>query len=194
MDFMIHLKRKIILASASPRRARLLRQMGLKFTVYPSRVKELRKIKTNCADLVKENALKKARAVAKRFKQGIIIGADTVVFVKGKVIGKPKNILEAKKILKLITENTNWVYSGIAVIDIDKSKTYTAFEKTKVVFRKLNEDEFEGLLREEVKLDRAGGIDVEGKAKSFVKEIKGDFYNIVGLPINKFRYLLSQIR
>ncbi|MCX5657943.1 MAG: Maf family protein [Candidatus Omnitrophica bacterium] len=191
---MLNTNRKIVLASASPQRARLLKQLGLKFTVCPGNIKESRKIKTTCAELVKENALKKARAVAKRFKQGIIIGVDTVVFVEGKVIGKPKNILEARKTLKLITENTNWVYSGIAVIDIDINKTYAASEKTKVIFRKLSKDEFESLLREEVRFDRAGGVDIEGKTKIFVKEIKGDFYNVVGLPVDKFKHLLSQVQ
>ncbi len=190
---MISIKRKIILASASPQRARVLKQLGLKFTVCPGNIKESRKIKTTCADLVKENALKKARAVAKKFKQGIIVGVDTVVFVRGKVIGKPKNILEAKKILKLITENTNWVYSGLAIIDVDKNKTYLDYEKTKVVFRKLNKNEFDNLLREEVKLDRAGGIDIEGKAKNFVKEIKGDFNNVIGLPLDRFKSILFQL-
>ncbi len=190
---MTDIKRKVVLASASPQRARILKELGLKFTICPSRVKETRSIKTTCAGLVKENALRKAEAVAKRLKEGLVIGVDTVVLVRGKVIGKPRNKSEARNFLELITEYPNWVYSGVSVIDIDRNKTYTACEKTKVVFRKPGKDEFEDLLREEVKFDRAGGIDIEGKAGDFVKEIRGDFFNIVGLPLNTLKTIMSKV-
>ncbi|MCM8784442.1 MAG: Maf family protein [Candidatus Omnitrophica bacterium] len=189
----IKIKRKIILASASPRRAKLFRQLGLKFIVSPPMIKERRVLKHGPAELVKANAFKKAEEVAKRFKEGIIVGADTVVFVKGKIIGKPNDYQEAKKFLRLFSRYPHWVYSGIAIIDVEKNTFYIDYEKTKVIFRKLNEKDIEDYLSDSVSLDRAGGIDIEERARKLVKEIDGDFYNIVGLPVKRFVSLIRKI-
>ncbi|MCM8778984.1 MAG: Maf family protein [Candidatus Omnitrophica bacterium] len=186
------MEREIILASRSPRRAKLLKQLGLKFIVYPSSIREERQLKRGCAKLVKRNALRKAREVAKKFKRGIVIGADTVVLVKNRVIGKPRNYKEARKFLKLFSQYPHWVYTGLAFIDIEKGEFYTTYEKTKVVFHKLSKEEIDKYLSAHLSLDRAGGIDIERRAKKLVKEIKGDFYNVVGLPLNKIKKLLTK--
>ena len=123
----------IILASRSPQRVKLLREVGLKFKVYKSKVKEKREITSSVSGLVKDNAFLKAQEAAKRFKKGVVIGFDTVVLIgKNKIIGKPKNIKDAKKDLKYLFQKPQWVYTGIAVIDLDKKRTLTDYEKTKV--------------------------------------------------------------
>ncbi|MCM8765957.1 MAG: Maf family protein [Candidatus Omnitrophica bacterium] len=190
---MLKIKGKIILASASPRRAKLLKELGLKFIIYPVKIKEERQIKQGCAKLVKRNALRKAREVAKRFKRGIVIGADTVVLVKKRLIGKPRNYREAKKFLRLFSQYPHWVYTGLAIIDIERKKCYTAYDKTKIIFHKLSDEEIDKYLSRNLSLDRAGGIDIEGEAKKLVKEIRGDFYNVVGLPIDRFKELWSKL-
>lgn len=119
--------RNIVLASRSKARQDLLRQIGLKFRVADSRVKENRLLKTSCSNLVVENALAKARDVAARYKNAIVIAADTVVLSEGKIIGKPKNIRAAFKTLKLLSHKPQWVYTGLAVIDIDNGKVFTGW-------------------------------------------------------------------
>ena len=120
-------RRRIILASRSKARQRLLKEVGLKFRVVASKTKEKRSIRTNCADLVMENALLKARDVARKRRSGLVISADTVVLVGKKIIGKPRNIKDAFRTLRLLSRKPQWVYTGIAVIDIDKDRTYTDF-------------------------------------------------------------------
>ncbi|MDD5449369.1 MAG: Maf family protein, partial [Candidatus Omnitrophica bacterium] len=114
--------RKLILASASKARQKLLKQLGLKFRVAESRVKESRRLTGGCGRLVIENALKKARDVAGRSHSGIVIAADTVVLTGGKIIGKPKNLKDAAMTLKAISRRPQWVYTGLAVIDTDNGR------------------------------------------------------------------------
>src|SRR4030042_5747418 len=103
--------RRIILASGSKARERLLKQVGLKFQVAVSHVRESRYIKTRCSDLVVSNALRKSRDVAEKFGSGIVIGADTVVLVGDKIIGKPKDKKDAFRILRLLSRRPQWVYT-----------------------------------------------------------------------------------
>ena len=124
--------RKIILASKSKARQKLLRQIGLRFQIVESRAKEEEVLKGRCSDFVIRNALKKARDVATRLDSGVVIGADTVVLVGKKIIGKPKTMADAHRALKTLAKKPQWVYTGLAVIDVNNGKIYTDFEKTKV--------------------------------------------------------------
>jgi len=184
--------RKIILASRSKARQKLLREIGLDFTVAPSKTKEKRRVKTNCADLVMENALNKAADVAKRFHSGIVISADTVVLVGKKIIGKPKSIKDAFHTLKLLSRKPQWVYTGIAVVDIDNNKTYTDFDKTKVYMYRLSDKQIKNYFRRVSPLDKAGSFDIQGFGGAFIDRIEGCFYNVVGLPMAKLARILSK--
>jgi len=184
--------RKIILASRSKARQKLLREIGLDFTVAVSNTKEKRRIRTDCADLVVENALMKAGDVAKRFRTGIVISADTVVLVGKKIIGKPKNIKDAFLTLKLLSRKPQWVYTGIAVIDIDHNKTYTDFDKTKVYMYHLSDKQIKNYFRRVSPLDKAGSFDIQGFGGVFIDRIEGCFYNVVGLPMAKLARILSK--
>ena len=123
----------LILASASAQRKNLMNLMGIPYTIVPSRKDELKKITTTCMRFVKDNALLKARDVASRTKDGIVIGADTIVYVGGKrIIGKPKDMKQAKDNLKLLMSRPHWVYTGIALIDVKAGKEIVDYEKTKI--------------------------------------------------------------
>jgi len=186
--------RKIILASASRPRQKLLRQIGLKFTVFRSKVKEAKSLgKKNCEDLVIGNAVKKAMDAAGRFDTGVVIAADTVVLVGKKIIGKPRNMKGAVSALRLLSKSPQWVYTGIAVFDIDNGKLLTDFEKTKVYMYPLSERQIKRYFKKISPFDKAGSFDVQGPGSVFIDRIEGCFYNVVGLPLAKLGKLLEKI-
>jgi septum formation protein len=185
--------RKIILASQSKARQKILKQIGLKFSVAASSVKEDAAIKRGCGDLVIANAARKAKDVAGRFSSGVVIAADTVVLAGRKLIGKPKNKTDALKILTLLSQKPHWVYSGLAVIDIDKGKMFTAHDKTKIYMCRLTDVQIKNYLKKVHVLDKAGGFDIQGPGGVFIDRIEGCFYNVVGLPLAKLAKILHRL-
>ena len=186
--------RKIILVSKSKARQKLLKQTGLRFKVAESFIREKRLLKGRCSDLVIGNALKKARAVAKKFDSGVVIAADTVVLVGKKIIGKPKSIKDAFKTLKLLSQKPQWVYTGLAVIDNDNHKTFTAYDKTKVYMYRLSDKQIRNYFKRVSPLDKAGSFDIQGLGSVFIERIEGCFYNVVGLPLAKLGKILKKTR
>ncbi len=184
--------RRIILASRSKARQNLLRQMGLKFSISSSSAKESRTMKGSCADLVIGNALDKALDAAGRLRTGVVIGADTVVLVGRKIIGKPRDLKDAYRTLRLLSRRPQWVYSGIAVVDIDNGKVYTDHEKTKVYMYPLTAAQIKNYFRKVSPLDKAGSFDIQGMGGIFIDRIEGCFYNVVGLPLAKLARLLKK--
>jgi len=185
--------RKIILASRSKARKKILKDMGIKFQVFESRIKENKSLrKKSCRELVIKNALKKARDAASRYKSGVIIAADTVVLVGKRIIGKPKDMKDAFKTLKILSKRPQRVYTGLAVIDIDKRRTFTASEKTKVHMRKLTGKDIKNYFRRTSPMDKAGSFDIQGLGGIFIDRIEGCFYNVVGLPIAKLVKILKK--
>lgn len=186
--------RKIYLATDSKARRKVFELFGLKFKVMPSRIKERKRAKgLKFSRLVKKNAEDKAKKVAKRIKSGIVISADTISVQDNLIYGKPRNLKEARKMLKKLSQRPQWVYTGIAVIDKDKNKTFLASEKTKVVMDKLNDKEINAYFREVSPLDKAGSFDIQGRGAFFIRRIEGCFYNVVGLPINKLYKMLKKL-
>lgn len=186
--------RKIILASKSKARQKLLKQTGLRFKVAESFVREKRRLKGRCSDLVIENALKKAKDVSKKFNSGVVIAADTVVLVGKRIIGKPKNIKDAFKTLKLLSQKPQWVYTGLAVIDNDNHKTFTAYDKTKVYMYRLSDKQIRNYFKRVSPLDKAGSFDIQGLGSVFIERIEGCFYNVVGLPLAKLGKILKKVK
>ncbi len=185
--------KRIILASASPQRRKLLKILGLPFSVRPSKAQEIMTITRDVAHLVKENALLKAREVAGRFRGAIVIGSDTVVYSsKGRLILKPKDLKEAKKNLKELMAHPHWVYSGVAVIDTDTGKAFVDYEKTKVFMTPLSDTAIDTYHRLVSPLDKAGGFDIEGKGALFIPRIEGCYFNVVGLPLAKLAGMLKK--
>ncbi|MDD5073212.1 MAG: Maf family protein [Candidatus Omnitrophica bacterium] len=185
--------RNIILASQSKQRQKLLRQIGLRFVSARSDVKEDMRLKSGCADLVMDNALKKAKDVAKRYRSGIVIAADTVVLSGKKIIGKPKNLGDAFRTLKLISRRPQWVYTGMAVIDIDNKKVLTDYEKTKIYMYRLSDRQIRNYFRKVSPLDKAGSFDIQGLGSVFINRIEGCFNNVIGLPLAKLAKMLKKI-
>jgi len=185
---------KLILASSSPQRKKLLKDLGVQFTIKTSRVKEANDIKTTCSALVKHNALLKARDVARKVKIGIVIGADTLVYGGNKkIIGKPRNLKEAKKILRILFSKPHWVYTGIAVVNCQTQKTIIDYEKTKVFMISLTDEEIDRYHRKVSPLDKSGGFDIEGKGSVFIHRIEGCYSNVIGLPISKLARMLKKM-
>jgi len=184
--------RRIILASKSKARRKLLKQIGLKFKTMEADIKEERSLKSGCGRLVIENAARKARSVAANVKSGVVIGADTVVLAGDRVIGKPKSMKDAFSTLKLLSRTPAWVYTGIAVIDIDRKKMSTDYEKTKVYMYPLTDKQIKKYFRKISPFDKAGSFDVQGPGSIFIDRVEGCFYNVVGLPLAKLAKLLKK--
>jgi len=187
--------RRIYLASNSKARQELFKIFGLRFKVLTSKVKEKRKINgSSPGKLVKTNALAKAKDVSERVKNGVIIAADTIVVQGKKISGKPKNLKDAKRMLKRLSRHPQWVYTGIAIIDKDKNKILTDYEKTRIYMDKLSDKEVNNYFANVSPLDKAGSFDIQGKGAFFIRRIEGCFYNVVGLPLRKLYHMLQQLK
>lgn len=175
--------KSIILASTSPRRNELFKKLGLKFETKGSRYKENVNKKLTPSELVIFLSFQKALNVAKKYKNAVIIGADTVVVLKKKLLGKPKNALEAKKMLKQISGKTIFVITGYTIIDSKSKKKLSRSIKTRVFIKKLSSKEINNYVETKEPLDKAGAFGIQGLGSVIVKRIEGDYFNVVGLPI-----------
>ena len=173
----------IVLASQSPRRADLLKQIGLTFKVCPSEIEEPKITHISPAIAVQELALTKARTVAAKFNVGLVIGADTVVVIDGQPIGKPESDAHAIEILTQLSGNRHEVITGVALIDIKRNNEVVWAEKTAVYFRELRQSEILAYIRSGESSDKAGAYGIQGKAGAFVERIEGCYFNVVGLPL-----------
>lgn len=189
MKSCFHMQRKenmkhIILASASPRRKEILELADLDFDIMPSDAKEIT-TKTAPHEVVMELATIKANDIyEKSEKQSIVVGADTVVAYKGQILGKPKDEEDARRMLMMLSGQTHEVYTGVCVIEDGKRKTF--FEETKVTFYEISEQKIKDYIKTGEPMDKAGSYGIQGKAAVFIKEIQGDYYNVVGFPIARF--------
>lgn len=179
---------EIILASASPRRQKLLKAWGVRFRILPSNIRERTNFKKP-SEIVKDLAYKKAFSVAGKLKEGIVIGADTIVVLKGEIIGKPKDPKDAERILSGLNGGCHRVYSGISVIDASSGRSKTAFAVSRVKMRRLSKSEIERFSHKH--LDKAGAYAVQEKGDAFVESIEGDYFNVVGLPYIKLKQVLA---
>ena len=183
---------KIVLASTSPRRLELLRGLGLRVKVVDSRVRESKFNISDPEKLVKTLALTKAKEVARRARGGLIIGADTIVVLKGKILGKPKDEEEAKSMLGELSGKTHEVLTGLAVIDASTGKTKVDFVRSRVKFRRLSEGEISNYVVTDKPFDKAGAYSIQEKAGLFVEKINGCYFNVVGLPLARLAEILKK--
>jgi septum formation protein len=177
----------LILASQSPRRKVLLKQIGLKFSVRPSSVPEDVLDHEPPEHNAKRIALSKALAISKNVKHGIVIGADTIVVLGNRILGKPRTKAEAKQMLSSLSGNMHTVYTAFALIDVETNKRAVRIEKTKVWFRRLSKSEIEGYVASGSPMDKAGAYGIQDDYGAvFVERVEGCFYNVVGFPLTKF--------
>ena len=182
--------KRIILASKSYRRQKLLEKIGLSFEIIPSNVENHSQNFSSPEEMVKILSLDKARAVASKVNDGIVIGADTIVVFNGKILGKPKNEEDAENMLKRFSNNTHEVITGIAVIDAKNGREMVDCVKTKVTMRRLCDDEIKKYVASGEPLDKAGAYGLQDKAGVFVEKVDGCFYNVVGLPLSRLTEML----
>ena len=194
--------RNIILASASKRRKKILKQAGIKFKAIKSNLNEdllIKKIKKSSPNkLVKILSLAKAISVLRRDK--IIAAFDTVIICKNKIIGKPKNKKDALKILLFLSNKEHKVYTGMAIINIRRGMPQhastpiitTDCEITKVKMKKISRQEAIDYIKTGEPMDKAGAYAIQGKGRKFIKSICGDYLNVVGLPLKRFLLRLSK--
>lgn len=182
---------KIILASASPRRKKLLKELGIRFSVIPSNIQEKTKY-TKPHLIVKDISKKKALSVASKFPNAVVIAADTIVYCNGNVIGKPSNKKQAEKYLKIQSGKWQSVYTGITVVFLKRKIIITEYEKSKCYMRKLSQQEIKKIASRH--LDKAGGWAVQDKNDRLITKIKGDYTNIVGFPIKLVKKMLKKVK
>ena len=185
------------LASASPRRAELLKQVGLDFRVLASRVEEERRPSEAAASYVKRLARDKAgevrgRLVAKGARSGLVLGADTVVVLGSKVLEKPKDAADAGAMLARLSGKEHRVMTGVALLPLGAGKAQNVVETTRVRFRKLSAKEIADYVATGEPMDKAGAYGIQGGAAAFVKGITGCYFNVVGLPLARVVELLAE--
>ncbi len=185
---------KLILASGSPRRAEILRFVGWEFDKQIADVDESELPNEKSEDYVQRLARKKAETVAANYENALVLGADTIVVIDNQIIGKPKNLADAQRMLKLLSGRWHEVFTGVALVKKDEKinqnlkiqnpKSAVGLQKTQVKFAELSEAEIRLLIEKGEPLDKAGAYAVQAQAALFIEEIQGDYWNVVGLPIN----------
>lgn len=175
--------RKIILASRSPRRQALLAQLGLDFEVEPGEYREEPDLKLAPMALVSYYARQKARLAAPRHPADIILAADTIGVIEGQVIGKPASMADARRILRMLSGKTHTVVTAFTLLDTAIGREITRTVKTAVTFRRLTNREITSYVATGEGRDKAGAYAIQGRGVLLVKEIKGDYTNVVGLPL-----------
>ena len=174
---------KIILASQSPRRRYLLERAGLKFKVVPSTLDEAAVVRPDPAETVQALALAKAGEIADRHPESWVIGADTVVVVEGRVLGKPATRAEAAEMLRRLSGRTHQVLTGWCVIRRAGGVCHADTVRTDVVFKELSADEIRWYIQTGEPFDKAGAYAIQGIGTFLVRRISGSYTNVVGLPV-----------
>lgn len=181
---------KIILASASPRRRELLELAGIPFEVIVSEAEEVITRK-NPGEVVEELSLCKAQAVAEHHPDRLVLGADTIVVRDGEILGKPRDEADAKRMLEKLRGRTHQVYTGVTLIKGKKKHSF--HEMADVEVYPMSEEEIEDYIRTGEPMDKAGAYGIQGRFGIYIKEIKGEYNTIVGLPIARVCHELSKI-
>lgn len=182
--------RKLILASQSPRRVELLKRIERDFDVFPSSVEEVldqeRSPMENAVDLARE----KARQVAGRYRGRFVVGADTLVTLGGRILGKPSDMNDARGILKFLSGREHQVVTGVAVVN-DRGEIFADAETSAVSIKPLTEDEIDRYIDTGEPMDKAGAYAIQGAGSFMVESYRGSFSNIVGLPLETLDKLLK---
>lgn len=183
---MRRMNRRIILASASPRRRELLHQVGIQPEIVPSHVEEVI-TSTRPDHVVMELSAQKAADVAARY-QGqpvVVIGADTVVAADGMILGKPKSEEDAANMLQMLQGRTHQVYTGVTMIFADTKETVTFAEKTEVHVYPMEDNQIRQYIATGEPMDKAGAYGIQGYFAAYIQGISGDYNNVVGLPVGR---------
>lgn len=182
----------LILASASPRRAELLRQAGFVFEVIPARVPEVEWDQLSPVELCQLNAHRKARAVAKQHPDGVVLAADTLVFLERQILAKPATWEEAHRMLRALSGRTHQVVTGVSLLHLRAHREALFSVRTEVRFRALTDAQIARYLKAIDPLDKAGAYAIQEHGEWIVEEISGSFTNVVGLPLERVELELAR--
>ena len=182
----------IILASASPRRKEILENTNVKFKIMASSIEELRLEGESPCQMVMRLAFEKGIDIASRQKSDLVISADTIVVLDNTVLGKPKDEIEARKMITSLSGRTHQVITGISLINLDNNKKIIDYVISNVKFKNLSEEDINDYIRTKESLDKAGAYGIQGYGALLVEEIQGDYFNIVRLPISRLSDLLKK--
>ncbi len=182
----------IILASGSPRRKELLEIIGLKFKVEPSNYEEDIKSGVEPHEIAQRISLEKAKVVASKHKNAIVIAADSLIVFGGQTLGKPHTENEARKMLETLNGKSHSVITGFSIIDTGKNKMLSKSIETKVYVRKLTLPEINTYVKSKEPLDKAGAYAIQGLGAVIVEKIEGDYFNVMGLPLSALTEALKE--
>ncbi|MGL4361961.1 MAG: Maf family protein [Cellulosilyticaceae bacterium] len=177
--------KKLILASQSPRRKELMELLPIEFDIDSIDVDETLDMKKSPSENVCELSYKKANALTEKYPNNWIIGCDTIVSLEGCLLGKPKDVEDAKKMLRQLSDKKHQVYTGVTLINKDKGIIKTFYESTDIKIKKLSEEFVKYYIETKEPFDKAGSYAIQGYGSVMVESMSGDYFNVVGLPISK---------
>lgn len=177
----------LILASASPRRSELLRQLGCDFKIVPSDATELHHDQLTAREVSQINAYRKARAVAKKFPDSLVLGADTLVYLETTLFGKPANLEDAYQMLEKLQGRTHLVVTGVCLLCLRHHRQRVFAESTEVTFQPLDAVKIRRYLTKVNPLDKAGAYAIQEDGELIVEKISGSYSNVVGLPVERLQ-------
>lgn len=183
---------RLLLASASPRRADLLRQIGLEVVVIVASVKEIAPAHLSPHETAQINAYRKARAVAKKYPDDLVLGADTIVCLGAQIFGKPANLVEAEEMLLALQDQSHEVVTGVCLVGWRARRERLFAVSTTVTFQPLDRAAIRRYLEQVNPLDKAGAYAIQEHGDWIVREISGSFSNVVGLPVERLRDELAR--
>lgn len=184
---------ELILASNSPRRAQILDLAEVPFQVMTPEFQDEISHSEKPEILVQENSMKKVNSIGHLVNSGLILAADTIVVLDNEILGKPQDEEEAFTMLKKLNGKWHKVYTGVALLNMKNSKEISGYEVTKVKFNSLTDSQIHDYVRSGDPLDKAGAYGIQEKGAHLVEKIEGNFDNVMGLPLNEIKKLLSQI-
>jgi septum formation protein len=177
----------VILASSSPRRSELLRGLGVEFRVVPSDADEAHNEQLTATEISQLNAYRKARSVAKKFPDALVLGADTLVYLETTLLGKPRNLEDAYRMLKQLQGKTHEVVTGVCLLQLRGHRQTIFAESTRVKFRALGAKEIRDYMSRINPLDKAGAYAIQEHGDKIVESISGSLTNVIGLPVERLQ-------
>ncbi|OHB46920.1 MAG: septum formation protein Maf [Planctomycetes bacterium RIFOXYB12_FULL_42_10] len=184
-------KKRLILASNSPRRIVLLKSLGYHFDIVPHDIEECILGDVLPMELVQNLAFLKATDVARRVSNAIIISADTVIVHKKSILGKPKDVSDAKRILSMLSDSEHDVISGVCVMEMPSRKKMLRIERTHIKMKNIKDEEIDRYILTGEPMDKAGAYAIQGEGGKFIEKIDGSYSNAVGLPLELLQEMLS---
>jgi septum formation protein len=181
----------LILASASPRRAELLKLLQVRFRILPGTVEEVAHEHLSPLEVCQLNAHRKARAVAKQIPDALVLGADTLVFLDSEIFGKPRHLADARRMLRKLQGRTHQVVTGVCLMHLRAHRERIFAVSTEVLFHPLDEKQIRDYLARIHPLDKAGAYAIQESGEMIVSEISGSYSNVVGLPVERLKAELA---